>query len=68
MTADFRGAVTCLIDTQVAWMDCARNPEIVRRGGRDPRTQGQCKRSDRPPSQGTGCVGSVRPASFSSGL
>src|SRR5262249_49143578 len=67
-TADFRSGVTCLIDTQLC-VCLHANPRAHRPRPISVRgPQGQITRTDRPCNHGTGSVGFVSPASFSSGL
>ena len=64
--ADYRGGVTCLMDTQLPEPPSVVGLHVSIRGGEG--RQGHSRRTARPPSHGTGPVGWVSPASFNRGL
>ena len=66
--ADFRGGLTCLIDTQLCGCtraSCRPFPVSV---GHALSHHGHASRTERPLNHGTGGVGFVSPASFNRGL
>ena len=67
-SADFRGGLTCLIDTQLCGCtraSCRPFPVSV---GHALSHHGHASRTERPLNHGTGGVGFVSPASFNRGL